>query len=94
MNLELNCVRKLRHAQSKCFGLRCRRARETGDGAMRDRVAAASRDAGVSVMHDTVFGRGRLARDAAAPIGTARRRGRRADGKVYRCTVRNGMTDT
>ncbi|MCA8200779.1 hypothetical protein LGM71_06940 [Burkholderia sp. AU33545] len=94
MNLELNCVRKLRHAQSKCFGLRCRRARGSVNGTMRGRVAAASRHAGVSVMRDTVFGRDGLARDAPAPIGTARRRGQRADGKVYRCTVRNGMTDT
>ncbi|WP_321849884.1 hypothetical protein [Burkholderia diffusa] len=94
MNLELNCVRKLRLAQSKCFGLRCRRARGTVDGTMRECVAAASRDAGVSVMRDTVFGRDRLTRDAAAPIGTAHRHGRRANGKVYRCTVRNGMTDT
>ncbi|KVL40855.1 hypothetical protein WS97_05165 [Burkholderia territorii] len=92
MNLELNCVRKLRHAQSKCFGLQCRRARAV-DGAMCDRVAAASRAAGVSVVRDAVFGCGRLARDAAAPIGT-HRRGWRVNGKVYRCTVRNGMTDT
>ncbi|WP_322027595.1 hypothetical protein [Burkholderia sp. BCC1977] len=76
MNLELNCVRVLHHAQSKCFGFQCRRACGTVRGTLRGRVAA-SRDAGVGVMRDTVFGRGR-----------------RADRKVYRCTVRNGMTDT
>ncbi|RQS18350.1 hypothetical protein [Burkholderia sp. Bp8998] len=94
MNLELNCVRMLHHAQSKCFGLQCRRACGTVDGTMRGHVAATSRDAGISVMRDTVFGCGRLPRDAAAPIGTVHRHGPRADGKVYRCTVRNGMTDT
>ncbi|TGN93099.1 hypothetical protein [Burkholderia sp. USMB20] len=94
MNLELNCVRVLRHAQSKCFGLQWRRARGAVGATMRGRVAAASRDTGAGVMHDTIFRCGGLARDTAAPIGTVHRRGQRANGKVYRRTVRNGMTDT
>ncbi|ERJ35361.1 hypothetical protein L810_1919 [Burkholderia sp. AU4i] len=33
-------------------------------------------------------------RDAARRTGAVRRRGSRANGKAYRGTVRNGMTDT
>ncbi|RKU05081.1 hypothetical protein C7H84_02755 [Burkholderia sp. Nafp2/4-1b] len=94
MNLELNRVRVLRHAQSKYVGFGCRRAGAAIGGTLRARAPAASPDAGVNVVRDTAFGCGRRWRDAAAPIGTVQRRGRRADGKVYRRSVRNGMTDT